>query len=192
MWVWVWVGIFCTHTHTCSYLLCVPLHFQDDSPTTNGAAPEHRSGSSSPDSNAIDHPLTAGRGGVTESGSSQKGVHSSEADVVTPKTGATKQGALNGAADGYTLPEVDSSLTSLDHKDLRLRGAVFFGYGLLNIIVSLIPPKLMKVANLFGFHGSRRVGLQALEFSSKSQDAKAPLARCVLSHTHNMCTHTLV
>ena len=60
---------------------------------------------------------------------------------------------------------------------LRLRGAVYFGYGVMNIVLSLIPPKLMKLANLFGFHGNRRLGLEALEFSSKSQDMKAPLAR---------------
>ena len=118
-----------------------------------------------------------------EPGSSRKDVQpstSSEAEVVIIK-GSLKWGALNGAEDGYILPEVSSpSVASLDHKDLRLRGAVYFGYWLLNIIVSLIPPKLMKVANLFGFHGSRRVGLQALEFSSNSQDAKTPLARLVI------------
>lgn len=68
-------------------------------------------------------------------------------------------------------------IQSLDHEDARLRGGVYFGYGLMNIILSLIPPKLMKLANLFGFHGNRRVGLEALEFASKSQDIKAPLAR---------------
>ena len=66
--------------------------------------------------------------------------------------------------------------------DARLRGAVFFGYGLMNIILSLIPPKLMKLANLFGFTGNRRVGLEALEFSSNSQDMKAPLARWAVPH----------
>ena len=59
----------------------------------------------------------------------------------------------------------------------RLRAAVYFGYGIMNIVLSLIPPKLMKVANLFGFNGDRRLGLQALEFASHSQDMKAPLAR---------------
>ena len=70
-----------------------------------------------------------------------------------------------------------TDIQSLEHEDSRLRGAVYFGYGLMNIIMSLIPPKLMKLANLFGFHGNRRVGLQALEFASNSQDMKAPLAR---------------
>ena len=55
---------------------------------------------------------------------------------------------------------------------------MYFGYGLMNIIVSLIPPKLMKLANLFGFHGTRKVGLQALEFSSHSQD----MSRHLCSH----------
>ena len=56
----------------------------------------------------------------------------------------------------------------------------------MNIIVSLIPPKLMKLANLFGFHGTRKVGLQALEFSSHSQDMKAPLVHRYepFSHSH--------
>lgn len=74
------------------------------------------------------------------------------------------------------MPSTD--IHSLEHEDSRLRGAVYFGYGLMNIIMSLIPPKLMKLANLFGFHGNRRLGLQALEFASNSQDMKAPLARC--------------
>ena len=83
---------------------------------------------------------------------------------------------------GYFLPEVPSSFVQdLEHEDSRLRGAVYFGYGLMNVIMSLIPPKLMKLANLFGFHGSRRVGLQALEFACNSQDMKAPLARSAIA-----------
>ena len=79
-----------------------------------------------------------------------------------------------------SLPDLpNSSIQALEHEDSRLRGAIFFGYGLMNIIVSLIPPKLMKLANLLGFHGTRKVGLQALEFASHSQDMKAPLARSV-------------
>lgn len=71
----------------------------------------------------------------------------------------------------------DSSILNLEHSDSRLRGGVYFGYGLMNIILSLIPPKLMKLANLFGFSGNRRLGLEALEFCSNSQDMKAPLAK---------------
>ena len=89
-----------------------------------------------------------------------------------------KRGKHYRPQSGYFAPEMPSAdIQSLEHEDNRLRGAVYFGYGLMNIIMSLIPPKLMKLANLFGFHGNRRVGLQALEFASNSQDMKAPLAR---------------
>ena len=92
-----------------------------------------------------------------------------------------KKKKMKRPQSGFFLPGVPSpTIQTLEHEDDRLRGAVYFGFGLMNIIVSLIPPKLMKLANLFGFHGNRRVGLQALEFSSNSQDMKAPLARCVI------------
>ena len=84
-------------------------------------------------------------------------------------------------SSGFSLPDVDSHIGNLESDDDRLRGGVYFGYGLMNVIVSLIPPKLMKLANLFGFHGSRKVGLQALEYACHSQDMKAPIARWVWS-----------
>lgn len=90
-------------------------------------------------------------------------------------------------ASGFFVPDIPTSMIqSLEHADNRLRGAVYFGYGLMNIILSLIPPKLMKLANLFGFTGNRRVGLEALEFSSNSQDMKAPLARMALLWYHTI------
>ena len=100
---------------------------------------------------------------------------------VAKRRAKNKKKKVKRPQSGFFLPGVPSpTIQNLEHEDSRLRGAVYFGYGLMNIIVSLIPPKLMKLANLFGFHGNRRVGLQALEFSSNSQDMKAPLARCVL------------
>lgn len=90
----------------------------------------------------------------------------------------TGKGKVPRPISGCLVPDTPSSLVgSLEHEDARLRGAVYFGYGLMNIIMSLIPPKLMKLANLFGFRGDRRVGLETLEFSSNSQAMKAPLAR---------------
>lgn len=89
-------------------------------------------------------------------------------------------------SSGFSLPDVDSHIRNLESDDDRLRGGVYFGYGLMNVIVSLIPPKLMKLANLFGFHGSRKVGLQALEYACHSQDMKAPIARLSLLWYHTI------
>ena len=106
-------------------------------------------------------------------------------ESTTSETGLL--GARQQSTSGFSLPEVPHPLVkSLDDQDSRLRGGVYFGYGLMNIIVSLIPPKLMKLANLFGFRGSRKVGLQALEYSCNSQDMKAPLARWVWSGAMNI------
>lgn len=59
----------------------------------------------------------------------------------------------------------------------RLKGAIFFGYGLFNVCISLIPPRVIKLAQIFGFGGDRELGLKCLEFSSKTSDMKAPLAK---------------
>lgn len=101
-----------------------------------------------------------------------------EADYSPQTRRRKKKGKVDRPLSGFLAPEIPSTpIQLLDHEDTRLRGAVYFGYGLMNIIMSLIPPKLMKLANLFGFHGDRRVGLEALEYASNSQDIKAPLAR---------------
>ncbi len=108
-------------------------------------------------------------------------------ESTTSETGLLGSRQQSSCTSGFSLPEVPHPLIkSLDDQDSRLRGGVYFGYGLMNIIVSLIPPKLMKLANLFGFHGSRKVGLQALEYSCDSQDMKAPLARWVWSGAMNI------
>ena len=105
--------------------------------------------------------------------------HKVEEPDCSPRTGRKRRGKgkVDRPLSGYQVPDIPSIIQALEHEDSRLRGGVYFGYGLLNIILSLIPPKLMKLANLFGFHGDRRVGLEALEFASNSQDMKAPLAR---------------
>lgn len=79
--------------------------------------------------------------------------------------------------DGYIF---DSPIKELQDQDTRLRAAVYFGYGIMNLCISLIPPKLLRVANLLGFKGDRQFGIQALKYVSSSQDVKAPLARLVI------------
>ena len=123
--------------------------------------------------------MLAGLGATPEEGEVEERKESpSGGEEKDEEDGAMLSRPDSRSSSNEALPELPgSSIQALEHEDSRLRGAVYFGYGLMNIIVSLIPPKLMKLANLFGFHGTRKVGLQALEFSSHSQDMKAPLAR---------------
>eukprot|EP00731_Ephydatia_muelleri_P009871 Em0005g457a len=127
---------------------------QEDTPTTNGSSAIGKSGSSSPDPNVVDLP-----GGVVEPGSSRtKGCPAIH-----------QQGSRE---DGYILPKVSSpSVASLDHKDLRLRGAVYL---------------VDEGGQPVWFPQEQESGASVLEFSSNSQDAKAPLARIALLWYHTI------
>ena len=86
---------------------------------------------------------------------------------------SSEDGVANSIADEKS-PSDYSDLTDADLA--RLRGGVSFGYGLLQLIISMMPPNLLKVVNLLGFKGNRRFGLQCLHLASHSTDMKAPLA----------------
>ncbi|KAF8956825.1 hypothetical protein BDZ97DRAFT_1925090 [Flammula alnicola] len=46
--------------------------------------------------------------------------------------------------------------------DAHFRSGVYLGVGMSNIILSLMPGKLMTLVELFGYHGDRRLGLEML------------------------------
>lgn len=54
----------------------------------------------------------------------------------------------------------------------RLRGAIYFGYGLLQIAFSFIPPQL-KVITFLGYQGDRATGLHCLREAKNSQDLRS-------------------
>ena len=58
-----------------------------------------------------------------------------------------------------------------------LDASLSFGYGLIQVAISIVPAALLKVCELFGFQGDREVGLDALKVASQSDDMKAPIAR---------------
>ena len=75
------------------------------------------------------------------------------------------------------LIKIPNDYSDLSDADLaRLHGGVCFGYGMLQLIISMMPPSLLKIVNLLGFKGNRKFGLTCLELASHSTDMKAPLA----------------
>lgn len=62
---------------------------------------------------------------------------------------------------------------------LRIRGAIYFGYGLLQIAFSFIPPQL-KVINFLGYTGDRDAGLTCLKEAKNSPDCKNVMATIAL------------
>ncbi|XP_065060427.1 tetratricopeptide repeat protein 39C-like [Rhopilema esculentum] len=67
-----------------------------------------------------------------------------------------------------------------------LRSSLSFGYGLIQVAISIVPAGLLKVCELLGFTADRYVGLEALEICSKSEDMKAPIARLTLLWYHTV------
>lgn len=102
----------------------------------------------------------------------------------------------NGAPNHEDVATLDlDDDTNLNQKDFvaveedalaRLKGGVSFGYGLLQLVISMMPPSLLKVVNLLGFNGNREFGLKCLDTASHSTDMKAPLAMLTLLWYHTV------
>lgn len=75
----------------------------------------------------------------------------------------------NAATDGNENELSEDSLA-------QLLAAVSFGYGTLQLSISLVPPKILKIIEFLGFEGDREAGLSALDYTSNSRDMRAPLA----------------
>lgn len=68
--------------------------------------------------------------------------------------------------------DCDISLVEFKKELHRLRGAIYFGYGLLQIAFSFVPPQL-KVISFLGYQGDRETGLSCLKEAKNSQDLRS-------------------
>lgn len=75
--------------------------------------------------------------------------------------------------------ECDISANEFKKELVRLRGAIYFGYGLLQIAFSFIPPQL-KVINFLGYQGDRDEGLSCLREARHSQDLRSLMSTIAL------------
>lgn len=75
----------------------------------------------------------------------------------------------------------DCDISDVEFKKelIRVRGAIYFGYGLLQIAFSFIPPQL-KVINFLGYQGDRDAGLTCLKEAKNSPDSKNVMATIAL------------
>ncbi|KAI4456614.1 tetratricopeptide repeat protein 39 family member [Holotrichia oblita] len=68
----------------------------------------------------------------------------------------------------------------------RLLCAVSFGYGLLQLGISLLPPSMLKLTSFLGFGGNRKNGLDNLMFARLGTDMRAPFATLALLWYHTI------
>ncbi|CAF4106539.1 unnamed protein product, partial [Rotaria magnacalcarata] len=91
--------------------------------------------------------------------------------------------------DDLSFKSFDSTANESSHElsaytIKRLLGSVSFGFGLFQIALSFVPPKVMRLIKFLGFEGDRKSALAALRFASQTTDMKAPLANLTLLWYH--------
>ncbi|XP_002167925.3 tetratricopeptide repeat protein 39C isoform X1 [Hydra vulgaris] len=80
-----------------------------------------------------------------------------------------------------------STPSSLSNEEAKyLTESFSFGYGLVQIALSVVPATLLKFCEVFGFHVNKEVGLSSLLISSNSNDMKSPIARLTLLWYHTI------
>lgn len=70
---------------------------------------------------------------------------------------------IEAADSEYRSSHSSSPPTAVDPSvDQHFRSGVLLGMGMSNIVLSLMPGKLMTLVELFGYHGDREKGLEML------------------------------
>ena len=136
-----------------------------DKKQQNGVVPEQNGGL---------HPAEAGKLHAAASDASTD-VHSTVSD--TPSMGMAQGKPIARVGSDNFQFEIDLKDRQLSVEAVdRLYGAVCFGFGCLQLSISLVPPKILKIIEFLGFDGDREHGLKCIETSSRCSDMKSPLA----------------
>ncbi|KAG5682195.1 hypothetical protein PVAND_011563 [Polypedilum vanderplanki] len=75
----------------------------------------------------------------------------------------------------YLLPVLQNEVIAFKAELLRLRGAIYFGYGAIQLAFSFLPSHL-KVINFLGYEGDETVAINCLHQSKNSTDFRNVLA----------------
>lgn len=86
-----------------------------------------------------------------------------------------KNSVIDGNVNHRRNNVVDIDDVEFKRELLRLRGAVYFGYGLFQLAFSFLPPHF-KLINLLGYQGDREVGINCLHECRSSIDFRSILA----------------
>ncbi|CDH60135.1 tetratricopeptide repeat protein 39c [Lichtheimia corymbifera JMRC:FSU:9682] len=66
------------------------------------------------------------------------------------------------------------------HMDANTIAAVQFGIGSVHLVLSSLPPKILKVISAFGWHADRNLGFALLKLCLESKTIRSPLASMML------------
>ncbi|THH16482.1 hypothetical protein EW146_g4161 [Bondarzewia mesenterica] len=94
---------------------------------------------------------------------------------------------ISRASSGASTPVTPTTPLPEDGpvEELIVSGAAF-GYGLFNLVLSLLPGKVKSVVGFFGFNHDRKLALQALAVSAAKNDVHAVFAGLSLMSYHGV------
>ncbi|GJJ12064.1 hypothetical protein Clacol_006305 [Clathrus columnatus] len=99
----------------------------------------------------------------------------------------TRVGFFSRWNSSSKVPSVSSTPTPMEPdgpiEELIIAGAAF-GYGLFNLVISLLPPKIRGVVGFLGFKSDRQLALRALAVAATKNDAHAVFAGLTLMTYH--------
>lgn len=77
--------------------------------------------------------------------------------------------------------KADQTINPIDH---HVSGGIENGIGTFNVILSLLPPIVMRLLSFFGYSADAALGHQLLERAAKGRTMRSPLAACMLLFVH--------
>ena len=115
-------------------------------------------------------------------------VNNAETDSCQPESPSTEPLLKNTNEQNQNCTSISDACETLGNNSFALtevRAAIAFGYGLSNLVVSLIPPRILQVIQVFGFAANQDLGLMCLNYVCNSQDVKAELSRYIIIVNYN-------
>ncbi|KAK0211394.1 outer membrane protein Iml2/Tetratricopeptide repeat protein 39 [Desarmillaria ectypa] len=109
----------------------------------------------------------------------------SNPSIRSVSTNATKTSFFSKWSGGSTLTVPQPLIPEGPVDELIISGTAF-GFGLFNLVFSLLPKRIQGVVGFFGFKHDRRLALQALAVSAAKTDVHSVFAALVLMTYHGV------
>ncbi|GJQ72424.1 hypothetical protein Trydic_g3502 [Trypoxylus dichotomus] len=114
-------------------------------------------------------------------------LHSALDETFESRSSLTTNFSLSYFTSTFNIFISKANTKDIDKETIsRLLCAVSFGYGLLQLGISLLPPSILRVTSFLGFGGNRKSGLANLMFSRLGTDMRAPFATLTLLWYHTI------
>ncbi|KAF8329754.1 outer membrane protein Iml2/Tetratricopeptide repeat protein 39 [Cantharellus anzutake] len=110
---------------------------------------------------------------------------------LSPLSGNLFSRWMGGSRSITPVSRSDSSYQVIPENPVEhlIYSGVAFGYGLFNLVLSLLPPRIRNVVGVFGFTSDRKLGLRALTVATRGDDTHSQFAAVRLEFKITLMTY---